>query len=121
MPGPTRTAWLAARIAEAAQAEGLALGRDAEQAPGHAGCVALLRWSGCTANAPEFSVLMGDDVGGMAVHIAARVCDLAAPGEVLTSGTVFGTVVGSGLEFEHRGMRALRGVPGRWPISALVS
>jgi len=65
--------------------------------------------------------LMGDDVGGMAVHIAARVCDLAAPGEVLTSGTVFGTVVGSGLEFEHRGMRALRGVPGRWPISALVS
>ena len=60
----TRTAWLAARIAEAAQAEGLALGRDAEQAPGHAGCVALLRWSGCTANAPEFSVLMGDDVGG---------------------------------------------------------
>jgi class 3 adenylate cyclase len=65
--------------------------------------------------------LMGDDVGGMAVHIAARVCDLAAPGEVLTSGTVFGTVVGSGLEFEHRGMRDLRGVPGRWPISALIS
>ena len=60
----TRTAWLAARIAEAARTEGLTLGRDADQAPGHAGCVALLRWSGCTANAPEFSVLMGDDVGG---------------------------------------------------------
>jgi class 3 adenylate cyclase len=65
--------------------------------------------------------LIGDDVGGMAVHIAARVCELAAPGEVLTSGTVFGTVVGSGLDFEHRGMRELRGVPGRWPISALIS
>lgn len=60
----TRTAWLAARIAAAARAEGLALGRDADEAPGHAACVALLRWSGCTANAPEFSVLMGDDVGG---------------------------------------------------------
>jgi len=60
----TRAAWLATRIAEAARAEGLALGRDADEAPGHAACVALLRWSGCTANAPEFSVLMGDDVGG---------------------------------------------------------
>jgi class 3 adenylate cyclase len=65
--------------------------------------------------------LIGDDVGGMAVHIAARVCDLAKAGEVLTSGTVFGTVVGSGLEFDHRGMVELRGVPGRWPISALAS
>ena len=60
----TRTAWLAARIAQAARAEGLALGRDADEAADHAACVALLRWSGCTANAPEFSVLMGDDVGG---------------------------------------------------------
>ncbi|WP_431045766.1 HD domain-containing phosphohydrolase [Roseateles sp. L2-2] len=60
----TRAAWLATQIAEAARADGLALGRDADLAPGHAACVALLRWSGCTANAPEFSVLMGDDVGG---------------------------------------------------------
>jgi class 3 adenylate cyclase len=63
--------------------------------------------------------LIGDDVGGMAVHIAARVCEMAAPEEVLTSGTVYGTVVGSGLEFEMRGVRELRGVPGGWPIFAL--
>jgi class 3 adenylate cyclase len=63
--------------------------------------------------------LIGDDVGGMAVHIAARVCDMAAPEEVLTSGTVYGTVVGSGLEFESRGAHELRGVPGPWPIFAL--
>ncbi|ANH67498.1 hypothetical protein ABE85_07800 [Mitsuaria sp. 7] len=60
----TRTGWLAARIAEAARAEGLALGRDADQSPGHAACVALLRWSGCTANAPEIAVALGDDVDG---------------------------------------------------------
>jgi class 3 adenylate cyclase len=63
--------------------------------------------------------LIGDDLGGMAVHIAARVCAMAAPDEVLTSGTVYGTVVGSGLEFELRGTHELRGVPGRWPIFAL--
>jgi class 3 adenylate cyclase len=63
--------------------------------------------------------LIGDDVGGMAVHIAARVCDMARPDEILTSGTVYGTVVGSGLEFEPRGPHELRGVPGPWPIFAL--
>ena len=41
--------------------------------------------------------LIGDDVGGMAVHIAARVAALAGPGEILVSGTVYGTVVGAGL------------------------
>jgi class 3 adenylate cyclase len=65
--------------------------------------------------------LIGDDVGGMAVHIAARVCDMAGPEEILTSGTVFGTVVGSGLDFEARGAHLLRGVPGPWPIFALNS
>jgi class 3 adenylate cyclase len=64
--------------------------------------------------------LLGEDVGGMAVHIAARVCGLAAPGEVLASGTVYGTVVGSGLEWEDRGMEQLRGVPGHWPLFALA-
>jgi class 3 adenylate cyclase len=64
--------------------------------------------------------VISDDVGGMAVHIAARVCDMAAPDEVLTSGTVWGTVVGSGLEFEWRGSHQLRGVPNMWPIFALV-
>jgi class 3 adenylate cyclase len=65
--------------------------------------------------------LIGDDVGGMAVHIAARVCDMAAPDEILTSGTTYGTVVGAGLEFELRGAHELRGVPGAWPIFALES
>ncbi|WP_354697660.1 esterase/lipase [Paraconexibacter sp. AEG42_29] len=62
---------------------------------------------------------IGGDVGGMAVHIAARVGAMAAPGEVLVSGTTFGTVVGSGLSFEDRGHHPLKGVPGSWPIFAL--
>jgi class 3 adenylate cyclase len=63
--------------------------------------------------------LIGDDVGGMAVHIAARVCALAGPREVLASGTTFGTVVGSGLEWEFQGDRDLKGVPARWPLFRL--
>jgi class 3 adenylate cyclase len=63
--------------------------------------------------------LIGDDVGGMAVHIAARVCALAGAGEVLASGTAFGTVVGGPFHFLDRGAHELRGVPGRWPIFAL--
>jgi pimeloyl-ACP methyl ester carboxylesterase len=63
--------------------------------------------------------LIGEDVGGMAVHIASRVGDLAGPGEVLTSGTVYGTVVGGPLRFEDRGLHELKGVPGRWPVFAL--
>jgi class 3 adenylate cyclase len=63
--------------------------------------------------------VMGGDVGGMAVHIAARVAALAAPGEVLASGTTYGTVVGAGLRFEDRGAQALKGVPGHWPLFAL--
>jgi class 3 adenylate cyclase len=63
--------------------------------------------------------LIGEDVGGMAVHIAARVNALAGPGEVLVSGTVFGTVVGGPFAFEDRGFHELRGVPGHWPLFAL--
>jgi class 3 adenylate cyclase/pimeloyl-ACP methyl ester carboxylesterase len=63
--------------------------------------------------------LIGDDVAGMAVHIAARVGGLAAAGEVLVSGTVFGTVVGGPFSFEDRGLHELKGVPGRWPLFAL--
>jgi class 3 adenylate cyclase len=63
--------------------------------------------------------VIGDDVGGMAVHIAARVSALAGPREVLVSGTTYGTVVGSGLRFEDAGARALKGVPGRWPVFRL--
>jgi class 3 adenylate cyclase len=64
--------------------------------------------------------LIGEDVGGMAVHIAARVSDLARSGEVLVSGTVTGTVVGAGFSFEERGVQDLRGVPGHWPIFAVA-
>jgi class 3 adenylate cyclase len=63
--------------------------------------------------------LIGDDVGGMAVHIASRVAGIAAPGEVLVSGTVFGTVVGGPFGFEDRGFHELKGVPGRWPLFSL--
>jgi class 3 adenylate cyclase/pimeloyl-ACP methyl ester carboxylesterase len=63
--------------------------------------------------------LIGQDVGGMAVHIASRVSQLARPGEVLVSGTVAGTVVGGPLTFAERGVHELKGVPGRWPLLAL--
>ena len=63
--------------------------------------------------------LVGEDVAGMAVHIASRVGALAAPGEVLVSGTVYGTVVGGPFAFEDRGFYELKGVPGRWPLFAL--
>jgi class 3 adenylate cyclase/pimeloyl-ACP methyl ester carboxylesterase len=63
--------------------------------------------------------LIDDDVGGMAVHIASRVAGIAGPGEVLVSGTVFGTVVGGPFGFEERGFHELKGVPGRWPLFAL--
>jgi class 3 adenylate cyclase len=64
--------------------------------------------------------LIGDDVGGMAVHIAARVGEAAGANEIHASGTAFGTVVGSGLRFEALGARELKGVPGMWPILRLV-
>jgi class 3 adenylate cyclase len=63
--------------------------------------------------------LIGEDVGGMAVHIASRVNGLACAGEVLVSGTVFGTVVGGQFTFEDRGFHELKGVPGRWPLFAI--
>ncbi|MDP9344668.1 MAG: adenylate/guanylate cyclase domain-containing protein [Actinomycetota bacterium] len=63
--------------------------------------------------------VIGDDVGGMAVHIAARVAQAAQPGQILASGTTYGTVVGSGLHWQEHGARPLAGVPGRWPIFAL--
>ena len=60
----------------------------------------------------------GDDLGGIAVHIGARVAHCAAPGEVLVSATVKDLVFGSGLEFEDRGSRTLKGVPGKWRLYA---
>ena len=64
--------------------------------------------------------IMGDDVGGMAVHIASRVAGLARPGEVLASGTAFGSVVGSDLQFDWRATQELKGVPGQWPLFTLL-
>ena len=63
---------------------------------------------------------MGDDLGGIGVHIASRVESSAEPGEVLVSSTVKDLVVGSGLRFEDRGERELKGVPGTWRLSAFV-
>jgi class 3 adenylate cyclase len=59
---------------------------------------------------------MGSDVGGIAVHIGARVAALAGPGEVLVSGTVRDLVAGSGIAFEDRGEASLKGVPGLWRL-----
>ena len=62
----------------------------------------------------------GDDVAGIAVHIASRVEGLAEPGEVATTSTVADLVVGSGLRFRDVGARALKGVPGEWQIRAVA-
>ena len=60
-----------------------------------------------------------DKLGGIAVHIGARVAALAGPGEVLVSSTVKDLVAGSGLRFEDRGLQPLKGVPGEWRLYAL--
>ena len=64
--------------------------------------------------------LLGAEVGGVAVHIGARVAALAGPSEVLCSSTVKDLVAGSGLVFEDRGERALKGVPDKWRLWAVV-
>jgi class 3 adenylate cyclase len=63
--------------------------------------------------------LRGDDLGGLSVHIAARVSALSDPNEVLVSGTVKDLVVGSGIEFIDRGEHELKGVPGSWKLFAV--
>jgi class 3 adenylate cyclase/pimeloyl-ACP methyl ester carboxylesterase len=62
----------------------------------------------------------GDDIGGIAVHIGARVSALAGPNDVLVSSTLRDLVIGSGLEFEDRGTHTLKGVPGEWHLFAVV-
>ncbi len=59
--------------------------------------------------------LRGDDIGGLAVHIAARVNALAAPSQILVSSTIKDLVVGSGISFTEHGEHTLRGVPGGRP------
>jgi class 3 adenylate cyclase len=63
----------------------------------------------------------GDDIGGIAVHIGARVSALAGPNDVVVSSTLRDLVIGSGLEFEDRGAHQLKGVPGEWQLFAAAS
>jgi class 3 adenylate cyclase len=63
----------------------------------------------------------GDDIGGIAVHIGARVSGLAGPNDVLVSSTLRDLVIGSGLEFDDRGRHELKGVPGDWHLFAVAS
>ena len=96
--GPARAIRCAASVAEAMGSLGLQI-----RAGLHTG---------------ELEVMDGD-LGGMAVHIASRVMGHAGPNEVLVSGTVKDLVVGSGIAFEDRGERELRGVPGEWRLYAV--
>lgn len=96
--GPARAVAAAERLVEAVESLGVEL-----RAGVHTGEVEL----------------MGDDVGGMAVHIGARVGALAGPGEILVSGTVRDLVVGSQLQFADRGEHELKGVPGTWRVYAV--
>jgi class 3 adenylate cyclase len=64
--------------------------------------------------------VLGDDLGGMAVNIGARVVSHADPDEVLVSSTVKDLVVGSNIQFEERGTHQLKGVPGEWQLYAAL-
>jgi class 3 adenylate cyclase len=65
------------------------------------------------------TALIGDDIGGIGVHIGQRVQSLAAPNEVLVSSTVKDLVVGSGIEFHNRGAHTLKGVADQWRLYAV--
>ncbi len=93
--GPTRAAECARAIADAMPALGIEV-----RAGLHTGEVELI----------------GDDVGGIAVHVAARIAALAGPGEVLASRTVRDLAVGSGVGFDPAGRHALKGVPDEWEV-----
>ena len=98
--GPARAIRCALAVAEATQALGIDL---------HLG----LHTGECEVR--------GDDLGGLAVHIAARVASLAGPGEVLVSGTVRDLVVGSRIDFVDQGDHQLKGVPGSWKLYRAVA
>jgi len=65
--------------------------------------------------------IRGEDIGGIAVHIGARVSALAGPNDVLVSSTLRDLVIGSGLDFEDCGTHQLKGVPGEWRLFAVAS
>ncbi len=73
--------------------------------------------AGCHTGEVE---LLDGDLGGIAVHIGARVAALAGAGEVLVSSTVKDLVVGSGLTFDDRGLHRLKGVPDEWHLYAVA-
>ncbi|HEV8315429.1 MAG TPA: adenylate/guanylate cyclase domain-containing protein, partial [Burkholderiaceae bacterium] len=64
--------------------------------------------------------LIGDKLGGIAVHTGARVAAQAQSGEVLVSSTVRDLVAGSGLSFQDRGVQSLKGIPGEWRLFAVA-
>jgi len=97
--GPARAIWCARAIADAVRE------LDIEVRAGiHTGEAELLE----------------DDIGGIAVHIGARVMALAGPSEVLVTSTVRDLVAGSGIAFEDRGVYELKGVPGEWRVLAVA-
>lgn len=65
--------------------------------------------------------ILGDDVAGVGVHLAARISDLAQPGEILVSRTVPDLLLGSDLTFADRGTHELKGVPDPWQVLAVTS
>ena len=65
--------------------------------------------------------IIDDDIGGIAVHIAARICSEAAAGQIIVSSTIRDLVVGSGIGFEDHGLCELRGVPGKWQLLSVDS
>jgi class 3 adenylate cyclase len=96
--GPARAIHCASAILHAAEASGI-------------GVRAGLHTGECE--------VMGDDIGGIAVHIAARVSACAEPREVLVSRTVKDLVAGSGIEFADRGTHVLKGIPDSWQLYAV--
>jgi class 3 adenylate cyclase len=98
--GPARAITCAARLVEALKARGITV-----RAGIHTGEVELVQGT----------------LRGLAVHIAARVMAAAECGGILVSRTVHDLVVGSGIEFEDRGTRELRGVPGSWVLFEVIS
>ena len=97
--GPARAIRCAQAIVASAAQEGLEI-----RAGVHSGEVELLE----------------QGIGGIAVHVGARVAALAAPGEVLVTTTVRDLVAGSGIEFVERGTHELKGVPGTWDLLSAV-
>lgn len=65
--------------------------------------------------------IRGEDIGGIAVHIAARVMDAAGPGEILVSGALPPLIAGSGIRFEDKGPHDLKGVDGTWNLHAVTA